>query len=334
MAFCWFVSYKRHFNLQASVSHSIALMKKKATSQSAFFNLRLLVGLFVALVGVSLLAIGALATANPAGRGAPVGTNAPASPNKYKVTTKSSIDPLVPAMFDCSKIRQLGIDKQENMRAGAIMIHCGQAKGGDPEQGVADSGAFSKLVQNLTAPLVYGATDVDLITGTETSPNITQSETFTTANPDDSNVIGVACNDSRGRNFNPINISGASFSTDGGITFTRLTPSPFINTFGDPVLLYNKPSQTWFTVWLDGGCGGQGLGGYKSTTPWDPNSWTHFCAFLEGSADRESGWADNNPSSPFFGRMYISWNDFNVGGGLFSSPSPVITAPRGTVRYR
>jgi hypothetical protein len=34
-----------------------------------------------------------------------------------------------------------------------------------------------------------------------------------------------------------------------------------------------------------------------------------------GSDDRESGWADNNPSSPFYGRMYISYNDFAVGGG-------------------
>ena len=24
---------------------------------------------------------------------------------------------------------------------------------------------------------------------------------------------------------------------------------------------------------------------------------------------------ENNPSSPFYGRMYVSWNDFNVGGG-------------------
>src|SRR5213079_3523308 len=72
--------------------------------------------------------------------------------------------------------------------------------------------------------------------------------------------------------------------------------SPFDNTFGDPVVLYHKPSGTWVTVWLDGACGGQGLGGYKSLTPDDPNSWTHFCAFNEGSADRESGWADNNPS--------------------------------------
>src|SRR6266481_488283 len=282
-------------------------MKKKSTSRSAFFNLRVLIGLFVGMTGISL----ALLAANPFGQKNSLSAAQIALIQQKYGMASSSIDPLVPALFDCSKIRQFGINKQENMRAGAIMIHCGQAKGGDPDKGVADSSAFSKLVQNLTAPLVYGSTDVDLMTGTETSPNITQSETFTTANSDDPNVIGVAYNDSRGRNFNPINISGASFSTDGGITFTRLTPSPFVDTFGDPVLLYNKQSQTWFTVWLDGGCGGQGLGGYKSTTPWDPNSWTHFCAFLEGSADRESGWADNNPSSPFFGRMYISWNDFN-----------------------
>src|SRR5262245_30058321 len=300
-------------------------MKKKSTSQSAFFNLRVLVGLFMALAGVSLLALGALATAKPAGRSAAPKRVVAPSPGKYKVVTRSGgIHPLVPPMFDCSKIRQLGIDKMENLRAGAIMIFCGQAKGGDPDAGVADSSAFSKLVHNVTAPLVYGSTDVDLITGTETSPNITQSETFTSANPDDPSQIVVAFNDSRGVNANPINISGASASTDGGITFTRLTrangQSPFDNTLGDPVVLYNKASGEWFTVWIfDGQCGG-GLGGYKSSTPWDPDSWVHFsCVHNGGSGDdRESGWADNNPSSPFFGRMYVSWNDFNVGGGALS----------------
>src|SRR5206468_3421478 len=169
-------------------------------------------------------------------------------------------------------------------------------------------------IKKLLLPLAYGAADVDLVTGTETFPNVTQSETYSTANPDNPDQIVVAYNDSRGRNANPINISGASVSTDGGTTFTRVTKangqSPFDNTFGDPVILYNKPTGTWFTVWIDGGCGGGGLGGYKSTTPWDPNSWTHFCVHSSGSDDRESGWADNNPSSPFFGRMYISWNDF------------------------
>src|SRR5438067_9050098 len=285
-------------------------MKKKSTSQSAFFNLRVLVGLFIALAGVSLAL---LATAKPAVRGASAKRVVAPSPGKYKVTTQSSADPLVPVAFDCSRIRQLGIDKQENLRAGAIMIHCGQFKG---SKSSSHSKAFSKVVQDLTAPLAFGSTDVDLITGTESFPNVTQSETFTTANPDDPNQVVVAYNDSRGRNFTPINISGASVSNDGGLTFTRLTKangqSPFDNTLGDPVLLYNKPSGTWFTVWLDVGCGGQGLGGYKSTNPADPNSWTHFCVFNEGSADRESGFADNNPSSPFFGNMYISWNDFNA----------------------
>src|SRR4029077_1942288 len=205
-------------------------MKKKSTSQFAFFNLRTLVGLLIALAGVSLALLG---FGTFSARATPAANNAPASPNKYKVTTQSSIDPLVPAAFDCSKIKQLGIDRQKTLRAGAIMIFCGLSK---PGGAASHFGPLStKVIQNLMAPLAYGSTDVDLITGTETFPNVTQSETFSTANPDDPNVIGVAYNDSRGRKFNPIDISGASFSTDGGTTFTRLTPSPFVGTFGDPV---------------------------------------------------------------------------------------------------
>src|SRR5262249_31869072 len=173
-------------------------------------------------------------------------------------------------------------------------------------------------LKRLFAPL-YGGTDVNLITGTETSPNITQSETFTWANPDNPQQVCVAYNDSRGRNQSPINISGLSCSTDGGATYTRVTnasgQSPFAGTEGDPVLLYNRANSTWFTVWLDTGCGGQGLGGYKSTNPTDPTSWTHFCVHSNSSDDRNSGAVDNNPSSAFANRMYISWNDFNVGGG-------------------
>src|SRR5207253_941291 len=261
-------------------------MKKKSTSQSAFFNLRVLVGLFVALAGVSLAL---LATAKPAVRGAPAKRVDAPSPGKNGFATQSYTDPLVPVAFDCSNVKRLGIDRQENLRAGAIMIFCGLAEGGGAPTHIGP--LSTKVIHKLTAPLAYGGVDVDLITGTESFPNVTQSETFSTANPDDPTQVMVAYNDSRGRNFNPINISGASVSTDGGNTFTRLTKangqSPFDNTFGDPVVLYHKPSGTWVTVWLDGACGGQGLGGYKTTTPADPNSWTHFCAFNEGSADRE-----------------------------------------------
>src|SRR5213082_902032 len=309
-------------------------MKKKFTSQSAFFNPRVLIGLCIVLVGV-VLALAQIGVFSAAAQSIIQGMT------RGKIITQSQ-DPLVPVGFDCSKIHEKGIDKQENFRAGAIMIACGEVSGA-ATSATSTLGPIGHFIKKLLMPLAFGATDKNLITGTETFPNITQSETFTTANPDDPNQVVVAYNDSRGRNFTPINISGASVSTDGGTTFTRLTKatgqSPFDNTFGDPVVLYHKPSGNWVTVWLDAACGGQGLGGYKSLTPDDPNSWTHFCAFNEGSADRESGWADNNPGSPFFGSLYISWNDFNVGnanifvirstdgGTTWSSPVMVSTQP-------
>src|SRR5437867_7206231 len=216
-------------------------MKKKSTSESAFFNLRVLIGLFVLLAGV----FQALADFG-------VFTAASTAQALLNYSLGESVDPLVPAGFDCSKIHELGIDKQENMRAGAIMIACGEAQGGS----ASPFRAFAQLIQNLLAPLAYGTTDVDLVTGAETSPNVTQSETFTASNPDNPNQIVVAYNDSRGRNVSPINISGASVSTDGGTTFTRLTnpargnQSPFAGTEGDPVVFYNRPTGTWFTVWI------------------------------------------------------------------------------------
>src|SRR2546428_12209200 len=235
-------------------------MKKTTTSQSAFFNLRLLIGLFMVLAGVFLALVG-------------FGGFSAQAQQKQRIITTSN-DPLVPAGFDCSQIRALGIDRQENMRAGAIMIACGEAQGGA-------ASTFSELIQQLLpAPLAYGGTDVNLITGTETSPDITQSETFSWTNPDNPLQIVVVYNDSRGRFANPINISGASVSTDGGTTFTRPTrttgQSPFSNTLGDPVMLFNKPSQTWLAIFLDAGCGGQSEHGYQSTTPSQPIRWTRF----------------------------------------------------------
>src|SRR5439155_7424424 len=224
--------------------------------------------------------------------------------------------------FDCATIHEKRIDRMENLGAGLIMIACGESQGGS----AFSYRAFSQLLRTVTAPLAYGGADVDLITGTETFPHVTQSETFSWANPDDPNQIVVAYNDSRDVSSTQFNISAISVSTDGGSTFTRVTTSaghsPFVNTVGDPVALYNKPTGTWFTIWIDEACGGFGIGGYKSTNPSDPTSWTHFCVHNGSGDDRESGWADNNTSSPHFGNMYVSRNDFNVGqGALFVSVS-------------
>ena len=278
----------------------------RKSSQSAFFNRRFLIGFGVGLAGVllALLSVGVF----PA-------TTAKASQGN---NTDSQFDNnFVPPGFDCATISSLGIDKQENLRAGAIMIACGMAQGGS-----ANSFPFTPYagqLQKLIEPNDFGDADADLITGAENPPHIIQSETFVAANPDNPNQIVVAYNDSRGAAANPFSFSGASVSNDGGATFTRLTlangQGPFPNTVGDPVILFNRPTGTWFTVWLDGACGGQGLGGFKSTNPIDPLSWTHFCVHSGSGDDRNSGWVDNNPSSPFYGRMYVSFNDFNRGGG-------------------
>jgi hypothetical protein len=284
-------------------------MKKKSVSQSAFLNPRMLIGLFIALAGAFLPlawlgAFSALAQVR----------------QDQRIITNSN-DLFVPTGFDCSRIHELGIDKQVNLRAGAIMIACGLSDGGMPLHG----SGVSKFVEKLMAPVSYGGTDVDLITGPETFPDVSQSTTFSWANPDTNDIV-VGYTDTRGFHATPPSFSGASVSTDGGTTFTRLTyngQSPFPDTGGDPVVLYSRHSGTWHTVWADGTCGGGGFGGFKSTTPWDPSpaSWTHYCAVNTSMGDREAGWVDNNSASSHYGNIYVSWNDFSVvcgAGGCLS----------------
>jgi carboxypeptidase family protein len=110
--------------------------------------------------------------------------------------------------------------------------------------------------------------------------------------------------------------SGVSVSVDGGQTFTRLLPAPFATghgtNFGDPIVVYNNALGKWFAGDLATGCGGQGVGLWTSL---DGMSWTvGACAHNGGSDDRESMWVDNNAGSPFYGRMYVSLNNFAVGG--------------------
>ena len=168
-------------------------MKKKSSSQSAFFNLRVLIGLFIVLAGAFLALIG-LGTFSGL-----TASSAQAQQNHKIINV-----PGLPPGFDCATIRENGIDKQENFRAGAIMIACGEAQGGS----ALPYGAFSQLLQQVTAPMVYGGADVDLVTGAENISHPTQSETYTLANPDNPNQIVVTYNDSRTASAN---YSGASY---------------------------------------------------------------------------------------------------------------------------
>ncbi|PYK26132.1 MAG: hypothetical protein DME59_08445, partial [Verrucomicrobia bacterium] len=77
--------------------------------------MRVLPGLFTVLAGVVLALAG-------------FGAFSAQAQQKARIITDST-NPLVPAGFDCSQIHALGIDRQDNLRAGAIRIACGEAQG-------------------------------------------------------------------------------------------------------------------------------------------------------------------------------------------------------------
>jgi len=281
-------------------------MKKNSTSQSAparhsfseggFFNLRLLIGLCIVLAGVflALLGLGAFSV---------ITASSVQAQQKQRIIDIEGL----PSGFDCSTIPEKGIDKQENLRAGLIMIACGEAEGGS----ASPAERFSQFVQNLLpTPLFIGGTDVDVILPDAAFPKVTQSESMEWGGPNNTWVVNY--NDSRtsGGCY-----SGLSYSTDNGVTWHASQPlcSGHGTNFGDPIVVYNARLGMWFAGDLATGCGGQGIGLWTST---NGVTWaTGACAHNGGSDDRESMWVDNNPASPLYGRMYISYNDFNIGGG-------------------
>ena len=107
-------------------------MKKKSSNRSAFFNLRFLIALFIATTGLSL----ALLAAAPFGRGTAAsvaGTGK--APQKYNPAGAFVDLSALPPGFDCSQIAALGIDRQENFRAGLIMKACGLMEGASASTG-------------------------------------------------------------------------------------------------------------------------------------------------------------------------------------------------------
>ena len=116
-------------------------MKKKSASRSAFFNLRVLIGLFIVLAGVFLALIGL-------GTFSAITASSAQAQQKHKIINIQGLPP----GFDCATIHEKGIDKMENFRAGLIMIACGEATGGS----ASPLACLLQLLQKLTgAPGVW-----------------------------------------------------------------------------------------------------------------------------------------------------------------------------------
>jgi hypothetical protein len=157
---------------------------------------------------------------------------------------------------DCSQIQALGIMKQDNMRAGRVLIECGLAQGGRPEEPIYQATAPPNIrVSNRAC---------------SSSSSCTKSESMVWASTKDSGkTIVVNYNDHNGNNY-----SGTSYSVDAGAHFKEILPPPFGNghgeNFGDPIVVFNSKLNKWFAGDLASGCGGQGIATWSST---DGKSW-------------------------------------------------------------
>jgi hypothetical protein len=208
---------------------------------------------------------------------------------------------------ECANVDERGYLMQQNLHASEVLVECGVVSGGD-----ASISYGSMAAPQPAETAVAGNLDLDLITGTETLPHVTQAGSMIAVNGND---VAVAYNDTRLAASGQL--SGISVSHDGGASFTRSNPSPFAaghgSNIGGPVIVYNVKLATWFAGWLTTGCGGGGIGLWTAT---NPDTWTPgVCAVAAPNQDRESMWVDNTPTSPFYGRMYISYNDFAGGFG-------------------
>src|SRR5262249_40501035 len=127
-------------------------MKKKSASQSAparrnlgeggFFNLRVLIGLFILLAAV-FLALASIGTFSA------IAASSTRAQQKHKIINI----PGLPPGFDCATIYEKGINKMEGLKWGLLMLNCGEGRGGGRPSAYP---AFSRLVQKLMAPLTYG----------------------------------------------------------------------------------------------------------------------------------------------------------------------------------
>ncbi len=218
----------------------------------------------------------------------------------------------------CADIYLLGIDRQQNLRAGLIRVGCGlEFFGSAMGESGENPGGFS--VED------YGGVDID-VSGPDPNPFAVHSTSMVWGN--DATVV-VTYNDSAEA---PDNYSGVSVSLDGGATFIRLRPSPFATghgeNYGYPVVVWNAALQQWFAGFLVTGCGAFGIGLWSSVDAlnWRPG----VCAHAGTFDDRESMWALLTPTTVSAGarqcgsRRLSSSETFSSAGvqlmGPWSSP--------------
>ncbi|TAH40805.1 MAG: hypothetical protein E6Q43_01985 [Dokdonella sp.] len=173
----------------------------------------------------------------------------------------------------------------------------------------------SEVAGNVQPPWVPGflepVTDLNVSDPSgDTGASRTQSETSIERNP----VTGTLCaayNDSYHGVTQGAGFSGFSRSTDGGVTWDDRGALSNDDS-GDPSLVWRQLDGKFYYAALRNG----GLGLYRSDD--DCQSFVFVSQIASGSDDKEIMAIDNNPASPFYGRIYIVWVDFGTGSRIHS----------------
>jgi len=149
---------------------------------------------------------------------------------------------------------------------------------------------------------------------TDVGSSTTQSETSIAINPN-TGTICSAYNDSQHLAVGSIAFAGFSNSTNNGATFLDRGPIPAGgggNAFGDPSLVWRQSDGKFYFASLHS----NGLGLWRSDD--DCTSMTYVGMIHTGSGDdKELMAVDNNPDSPYYGRLYVAWTDFSTTAHIY-----------------
>ncbi|MEJ5311878.1 MAG: carboxypeptidase regulatory-like domain-containing protein [Anaerolineae bacterium] len=186
------------------------------------------------------------------------------------------------------------------MMSGALETALLHACGRETElaAAVADTAATVLLPQTTTAL----GNDVLVNDPTGEMTSTTQSGAVVAYN-EDNGVLCAAYNDSYHGVVEGTGFTGFSSSNDGGATWSDHGSLNNANSYGYPSLVWRRADGHFYLATLDiSGLGLWDLGASCNTDGW--------VGMIDGGTDdKEMLAVDNNPSSPYYGRLYAVWMD-------------------------
>jgi hypothetical protein len=240
----------------------------------------------------------------------------------------------VPARFEKAPDATCALldDPEIRARMDGVLFHLLRACGREHELGLV-SGTAGIVVPGMD---IAAGTDVPVSdpTGDVGTSSHTQSETSLALNE----VTGTICsgfNDSWHEFANSNGFTGFARSVDGGTTFTD-QGALGAGSGGDPSIVWRRADGHFYFAALKSG----DLGIWKSSD--DCQTFQEVGLIHDGNSDdKELIAVDNDPSSPFYGRLYCVWTHFDAGGnihGVYSDDggqtwtSPQLISPSSNVQ--